>query len=97
MQLVLASRPSSRCQTVPQLFADGEFLGGCSDALVLHAKGELEPKLRYAAGKALVGGEAALPRREVDDGVVGRPGVLAKGLGRRPRELRPTLHRSLSA
>lgn len=61
MQLALASRPSSRCSTVPQLFCDGEFLGGCSEALVLHAQGKLEPKLRQAAEKASLGGEAPLP------------------------------------
>lgn len=49
MQLVLAARPDSRCATVPQLFASGRFIGGCSDALVLHAQGRLEPTLREAA------------------------------------------------
>ncbi|CAN0542397.1 unnamed protein product, partial [Ectocarpus sp. 8 AP-2014] len=44
---------------VPQLFAGGNFIGGCSDALVLHAQGKLEPLLRAAAGEALQGGEAA--------------------------------------
>lgn len=61
MQLVLASRPSSRCPTVPQLFAGGEFIGGCSDSLVLHVEGKLEPRLRAAAAAALPGGEEALP------------------------------------
>lgn len=61
MQLVLASRPSSRCPTVPQLFAGGEYIGGCSDSLVLHVEGKLEPRLRAAAAAALPGGEAALP------------------------------------
>eukprot|EP00903_Cladosiphon_okamuranus_P008902 g8521.t1 len=61
MQLVLGSRPTSRCRTVPQLFAGGQFIGGCSDALVLHSQGKLEPRLRAAAGEALEGGEAALP------------------------------------
>lgn len=61
MQLVLASRPSSRCLTVPQLFAGGEFIGGCSDSLVLHVEGKLEPRLRKAAAEALQGGEAELP------------------------------------
>ncbi|CAM9995348.1 unnamed protein product [Pylaiella littoralis] len=61
MQLVLGSRPSSRCLTVPQLFASGRFIGGCSDALVLHTQGKLEPMLRVAAGQAVAGGEAALP------------------------------------
>ncbi|CAN0539540.1 unnamed protein product, partial [Laminaria digitata] len=58
MQLVLASRPASRCPTVPQLFASGEFIGGCSDALVMHVEGKLEPRLRKAAAEALPGGEA---------------------------------------
>ena len=61
MQLVLASRPSSRCPTVPQLFAAGEFIGGCSDSLVLHVEGKLEPRLREAAAAALPGGEVLPP------------------------------------
>lgn len=50
-----------RLVQVPQLFAGGQFIGGCSDALVLHSLGKLEPMLRTAAGEALEGGEAALP------------------------------------
>ena len=87
MQLALAARPSSRCNTVPQLFAGGEFIGGCSDALVLHAQGKLEPILRKAAAQALPEGEKGLPSP------VGRPGSPFD-----PEEsFRPTLSRSLSA
>lgn len=85
MQLYLASRPSSRCSTVPQLFADGEFLGGCSESLVLHARGELEPKLRRAAGKALPDGEASLP-----------PPVTELESALSTSQGRPSLSRSLS-
>lgn len=88
MQLVLGSRPASRCLTVPQLFAGGEFIGGCSDALVLHAEGKLESVLRKAAGDALPGGEASLP-----------PSVSDRGCSpeRFSRSVRPVLNRSLSA
>lgn len=61
MQLALAARPSSRCSTVPQLFVSGQFLGGCSDVLVMHSQGNLEERLRKAAAEALPGGEASLP------------------------------------
>lgn len=89
MQLVLGSRPSSRCLTVPQLFAGGDFIGGCSDALVLHAEGDLEPRLRKAAAEALSGGEAALPPPlGAKDGPEGR---------RRDRQIRRSFNRSLSA
>eukprot|EP00752_Nemacystus_decipiens_P007227 g6468.t1 len=111
MQLVLGSRPTSRCRTVPQLFASGQFIGGCSDALVLHSLGKLEPKLRAAAGEALEGGEAALPPPSgVRVSAAGRP----RGAGRKdcthghgtedgPRSgrgdlvSRPSFNRSLSA
>lgn len=86
MQLVLGSRPSSRCLTVPQLFAGGEFIGGCSDSLVLHAQGKLEPLLRKAAAEALEGGEAALPSPVGDSAHSDSPG-----------RSRPELNRSLSA
>lgn len=88
MQLVLGSRPSSRCLTVPQLFAGGAFIGGCSDALVLHAEGRLEPLLRKAAGEVLVGGETSLPP-PVDDRACSPEHSLLTG--------RPMLNRSLSA
>ncbi|CAM9880518.1 unnamed protein product, partial [Choristocarpus tenellus] len=47
MQLELAKLPSG-VRTVPQLFAGGAYVGGCSDSLVLHSQGLLEPKLRSA-------------------------------------------------
>lgn len=87
MQLALAARPSSRCNTVPQLFAGGEFIGGCSDALVLHAQGKLEPILRKAASDSLPEGESGLYSP------VGSPGASPKF----EETIRPTLNRSLSA
>lgn len=94
MQLVLGSRPSSHCLTVPQLFAGGEFIGGCSDALVLHAKGKLEPQLRKAAGKALSGGAAALPPPV---GYLLKCGSPRESLENGKRRRPPMINRSLSA
>jgi monothiol glutaredoxin len=38
--------------TIPQLYVDGEFIGGCDIVREMHASGELEPLLRKAAGTA---------------------------------------------
>lgn len=35
----------SNCRTVPQLFIDGEFIGGHDDMVALNDKGELDKKL----------------------------------------------------
>lgn len=34
--------------TVPQIFIDGEHIGGCDDLLALDRKGRLDPKLGLA-------------------------------------------------
>lgn len=86
-------------------------MGGCSDALVLHSLGKLEPRLREAAGEALEGGEAALPppsgvRGNAPGAGAGarKKGDIHAGHGREGStssfgELgsRPALNRSLSA
>ena len=33
-------------RTVPQIFIDGEHIGGCDDLLALDREGKLDPKLR---------------------------------------------------
>ncbi len=38
--------------TIPQVFAGGKFIGGCDIVREMHAKGELAPLLRAAAGQA---------------------------------------------
>jgi monothiol glutaredoxin len=38
--------------TIPQLYVGGEFIGGRDIVREMHAKGELEPLLRTAAGTA---------------------------------------------
>jgi monothiol glutaredoxin len=37
--------------TIPQLFVGGQFVGGCDIVRELHAKGELAPMIRKAAGQ----------------------------------------------
>jgi glutaredoxin 3 len=36
-------------QTVPQIFIDGEHIGGCDDLLALERAGKLDPKLAAGA------------------------------------------------
>ncbi len=38
--------------TFPQVYVDGELIGGCDITLELHAKGELKPLLEAAAARA---------------------------------------------
>lgn len=38
----------SNWPTVPQLYINGEFIGGCDIVREMHAKGELEPLIRAA-------------------------------------------------
>jgi monothiol glutaredoxin len=39
----------SNWPTVPQLYVNGEFVGGCDIVREMHASGELEPLIRAAA------------------------------------------------
>jgi monothiol glutaredoxin len=39
----------SNWPTIPQLYIDGEFIGGCDIVRELDASGELEPKLKASA------------------------------------------------
>lgn len=45
--------------TFPQIYIDGELVGGCDITLELHAKGDLKPMMEAAAAKAETGDEAA--------------------------------------
>ena len=36
--------------TIPQIFIDGKFIGGCDIVREMHAKGELAPLIRKSAG-----------------------------------------------
>ena len=38
--------------TIPQIFVAGKFVGGCDIVKQMHAKGELAPLLKQAAGAA---------------------------------------------
>jgi monothiol glutaredoxin len=38
----------SNWPTIPQLYINGEFVGGCDIVREMHAKGELEPLIRAA-------------------------------------------------
>ncbi len=38
----------SNWPTIPQIYVDGEFVGGCDIALEMHARGELEPLIKAA-------------------------------------------------
>jgi monothiol glutaredoxin len=42
----------SKWPTVPQVYIDGQFIGGCDIIREMHASGELEPLVRGAAAKA---------------------------------------------
>ena len=49
---IRATLPSvSSWPTFPQLFVDGELVGGCDIITELHEKGELQSKLESAASK----------------------------------------------
>jgi cysteine synthase A len=39
------------CKTFPQLFIDGKYIGGATDACIMWKKGELQPILREAGVK----------------------------------------------
>jgi monothiol glutaredoxin len=41
----------SNWPTIPQVFIDGKFVGGCDIVHELHERGELEPMLKSAFGK----------------------------------------------
>lgn len=45
--------------TFPQVYVDGELIGGCDITLELHAKGDLKPLVEAAAAKAEAGAEGA--------------------------------------
>jgi len=38
--------------TIPQVFVDGKFIGGCDIVREMHAKGELAPLIKAAAAKS---------------------------------------------
>ncbi len=38
--------------TIPQLYVNGELVGGCDIAVDLYQRGELEPMLKAAAGES---------------------------------------------
>jgi monothiol glutaredoxin len=39
--------------TIPQLFINGKFIGGCDICMEMDERGELEPLLREAVGKTI--------------------------------------------
>lgn len=41
----------SNWPTIPQVYIDGKFVGGCDIIHELHERGELEPMLKSASGK----------------------------------------------
>lgn len=41
----------SQWPTLPQLFVDGKFIGGCDICVEMDESGELEPMLKEAVGK----------------------------------------------
>ena len=41
----------SNWPTIPQVYIDGKFVGGCDIVHELHERGELEPMLKSALGK----------------------------------------------
>lgn len=41
----------SNWPTIPQIYIDGQFVGGCDILHELHERGELEPMLKAAFGK----------------------------------------------
>ena len=47
-----AIKTYSNWPTIPQVYVDGKFIGGCDIVREMHARGELAPLLRQAAGKA---------------------------------------------
>jgi len=46
--------------TFPQIYIDGELVGGCDITLELHASGELKSMMEQAAAKAEQGGAQAV-------------------------------------
>ena len=42
----------SNWPTIPQVYVNGEFIGGCDIVTEMHAKGELEPMVKKAVGQA---------------------------------------------
>ena len=47
-----AIRRSGGLQTVPQIFVDGEYLGGCDDLVALDRSGQLDAKLGLTEKRA---------------------------------------------
>jgi monothiol glutaredoxin len=47
-----AIKSYSKWPTIPQVYVDGKFIGGCDIVREMHARGELAPLLRAAAGGA---------------------------------------------
>lgn len=45
----MAERSNGR-RSLPQIFIDGQHIGGCDDLHALNAKGKLDPLLQGAAG-----------------------------------------------
>jgi len=43
-----AIKTYSNWPTIPQVYVDGKFIGGCDIVREMHARGELEPLLRAA-------------------------------------------------
>jgi len=46
----MAIKQYSDWPTIPQIYIDGAFIGGCDIVRDMHAKGELEPLVRKAVG-----------------------------------------------
>ena len=42
----------SNWPTIPQVYVDGKFIGGCDIVREMHAKGELAPLIKAAAAKS---------------------------------------------
>lgn len=49
-----ALKQYSNWPTYPQLYIDGELVGGCDIIIEMYNKGELEPKLKAAANQEAV-------------------------------------------
>jgi monothiol glutaredoxin len=46
-----AIKQYSNWPTIPQVYVGGRFIGGCDIVREMHAKGELAPLIRAAAGE----------------------------------------------
>lgn len=46
----MATRSNGR-RSLPQIFIDGQHVGGCDDLYALNAQGKLDPLLQGAAGR----------------------------------------------